>query len=84
MKENIIINKSYQFSLKIINIYIFLSKEKREYILSKQLLRSGTSIRSSIRESKFAQSKADFIHKMHISLKEANEIQYWIQLLLDS
>jgi four helix bundle protein len=61
-----------------------LSKEKQEYVLSKQLLRSGTAIGALVSESKFAQSKADFINKMHVALKEANETKYWIRLLHDS
>ena len=83
MKENIIFDKSYAFALRTINLYKFLQKEK-EFILSKQLLRSGTAIGALISESEFAESRADFIHKMHIALKEANETRYWISLLKDS
>ncbi|MDR2037661.1 MAG: four helix bundle protein [Bacteroidales bacterium] len=83
-KENIIADKSYKFALRIINAYLYLSKEKQEYVLSKQLLRSGTAIGALVSESSFAQSKADFISKMHIALKEANETRYWINLLCDS
>ena len=82
--KNIIYNKSYDFTLRIVKLYKFLSKEHKEYILSKQLLRSGTSIGALIREAKFAQSKADFIHKLSIALKEANESDSWIDLLYDS
>ena len=84
MKENIIVDKTYKFALRIVKAYLFLSKEKQEYVLSKQLLRSGTAIGALISESRFAQSKADFINKMHIALKEANETKYWISLLHDS
>lgn len=75
--------KSYDFSLHIISLYKDLST-KREFILSKQLLRSGTAIGALIREAEYAQSKKDFIHKLSISLKEANESKYWIDLLKDS
>jgi four helix bundle protein len=72
MKEYIIVDKSYNFALRIIKAYIFLSKDKHEFVLSKQLLRSGTAIGALISESKFAQSKADFVNKMYVALKEAN------------
>ncbi len=81
MKKNVVKDKSFEFALVIVNCYKFLISEKKEYVLSKQLLRSGTSIRANIRESKQGQSKADFIHKLSISLKEANETEYWIELL---
>ncbi len=85
MKEdNIIRNKSYNFSLKIIKIYQELTKDKKEFIISKQLIRSGTSIGANIEESIGAQSKNDFISKMSISYKEARETLYWIHLLTDS
>lgn len=77
-------NKSYAFALRIIKLYKFLNTEQKEFILSKQALRSGTSIGALIRESEHAQSKADFIHKMSIALKEANETEYWLMLLKDS
>jgi four helix bundle protein len=83
-EENVIADKTYKFALRTVNAYLFLSKEKREYVLSKQLLRSGTAIGALVSESRFAQSKADFINKMHIALKEANETRYWINLLHDS
>ncbi|MPW34876.1 four helix bundle protein [Vibrio sp. B1Z05] len=76
--------KSYNFSLRIIKLYQFLQSEKREYVLSKQLLRSGTAIGALVREAEHAQSKADFINKMNIALKEANETVYWLELLRDS
>ncbi|NDV58217.1 four helix bundle protein [Bacteroides sp. 519] len=84
MKENIIATKTYKFALRIVNAYLFLSKEKQEYVLSKQLLRSGTAIGALVSESRFAQSKADFINKLHIAIKEANETRYWINLLHDA
>ena len=84
MKENIILNKSYSFALEIIKVYQYLYSDKKEFILSKQLLRSGTAIGALIREAEHAQSTKDFLHKMNISLKEANETLYWLQLLKDS
>lgn len=83
MKEHIVKNKSFDFALRIVKIYQYLA-EKKELVLSKQLLRSGTSIGALIRESEHAESKADFIHKLSIALKEANESQYWIELLYKS
>ena len=84
MRENPIHIKSYAFALRIIKLYKYLVDEKREFVLSKQLLRSGTAIGALIKESEHAQSKADFINKMSIALKEANETVYWIELLKDS
>ena len=74
--ENIIAVKSFAFAIRIIKLYKFLSEEKKEYILSKQLLRSGTSVGALIKEAEHAQSKADFLNKMNVSLKEANEKEY--------
>lgn len=76
--------KSYAFAIRIIRLSQFLQKEKAEYILSKQILRSGTAIGALIRESEFEQSRADFISKLSIALKEANESDYWICLLHDT
>lgn len=84
MEENTVKYKSYAFALSIIKAYKFLSSEQREFVLSKQLLRSGTAIGALIREAEHGESKADFIHKMTISLKEANETEYWLMLLHDS
>ncbi|MDR2691227.1 MAG: four helix bundle protein [Dysgonamonadaceae bacterium] len=84
MKENVIKEKSYLFALRIINAYKFLTKEQREFVLSKQVLRSGTAVGALVREAEQAQSKADFISKMNIALKEANETEYWLMLLRDS
>jgi len=84
MKESIISQKSYSFALKIIDVHRFLTKEKREFVLSKQLLRSGTAIGALMREAKYAESTKDFVHKTSIALKEANETLYWLQLLKDA
>lgn len=81
MKQNIVKEKSYQFAIRIAKLYKYLSGKKNEFVLSKQLLRSGTSIGALVRESEHAESKADFIHKMSIALKEANETEYWLLLL---
>ncbi|KAB1160557.1 four helix bundle protein [Tenacibaculum aiptasiae] len=83
MKESIVQNKSFQFSLKVISQYKKLHQEK-EFIISKQLLRSGTSIGANIEEALAGQSKRDFIAKMSISSKEARETKYWLRLLKES
>lgn len=77
-----VLEKSIDFSIRIINLYKFLCEEKHEYVLSKQVLRSGTSIGANIKESQNAQSKPDFISKMCIALKEAGETEYWLELLV--
>ena len=82
-KENIIVGKSYSFALEIIKLYKQLSEQK-EYVLSKQILRSGTSIGANIHEAVSSESKKDFIHKMGIALKETRETSYWLNLLKDS
>lgn len=81
MKKNIIREKSFSFAIDIVKLYKFLSNTKNEYVMSRQLLKSGTSIGANVREAEFAQSKPDFISKMSISLKEANESDYWLELL---
>ena len=81
LEDSILIIKSKAFAIRIIKLYKYLCNEKREYILSKQILRSGTSIGANIREAAFAQSANDFISKMSISLKEVSETQYWLELL---
>jgi len=81
MKEIVIANLSMNFSLRIVNLYKYLCNEKNEYVMSKQLLRCGTSIGANIAESEHAQSTADFITKLYIALKEANETKYWLTLL---
>ena len=83
-KKDILKEKSFAFSLRIVRLYRYLVEEHREYILSKQLLRSGTSIGALIREAKFAHSKADFLNKLTVALKEANETDYWLDLLYQS
>ena len=82
--DNVVADKSKSFAIRIIKFYKYLCDEKKEFILSKQILRSGTSIGANIRESKNAQSKADFISKMNIALKEADETAYWLELLWES
>ncbi len=84
LKKNIVKEKSFAFALRIIKLCRFMQNEKREYVLGKQLLRSGTAIGALVREAEQAESKADFIHKMAIALKEANETDYWIELLYQS
>jgi four helix bundle protein len=82
-KKNVIKEKSFAFAIEIVSLYKILA-ERKEFVLSKQLLRSGTSIGANVRESEHAQSKADFIHKLSIALKEANETEYWIDLLFET
>ena len=84
MKESILKIKSYKFAIRIVKLYQFLSGEKKEFVLSKQILRSGTAIGALIREAEFAQSKADFTNKMNVALKEANETSYWLEILKDT
>lgn len=79
--DNVIENKSFQFAIRIVRLYKFLCEEKKEYIMSKQLLRAGTSIGANVTESQQAQSKLDFVSKISIALKEASETKYWIKLL---
>ena len=83
MKENIIATKSFDFALSIINLFVKLKKEN-EFIISKQILRSATSVGANVEEAIAAQSRKDFIHKMSIASKEARETKYWINLLYDS
>ena len=84
MSENVLLDKSKAFALRIIKMYKYLTEEKKEFILSKQILRSGTSIGANAREASRGQSKADFYAKLYISLKEADETQYWLELLYES
>lgn len=76
--------KSYKFALRTINLYKWLIAEQKEFVLSKQLLRSGTAIGALVKEAEHAQSKADFLNKMNVALKEANETEYWLMLLKDA
>lgn len=84
MKENVLIDKSIEFAAQIIKLQQYLHKEKKEYIISKQIIRSGTSIGANINEASYGQSKADFISKLHIALKETAETEYWLRLLVKS
>lgn len=79
--ENVIEDKSFRFAIRIVNIYRYLCKEEKEYVLSKQVLRSGTSIGANVAEAQQAQSRADFIAKLSIALKETSETKYWLRLL---
>ncbi len=79
---NIIQEKSLSFAIKIVTLHKFLKKEKKEYVMSKQLLRCGTAIGALVREAEHAESLADFVHKLAIAQKEANETDYWLELLL--
>ena len=82
--ENVIVKKSKDFALRIINMYNYLCAEKREYVMSKQILRSGTSIGANVREGVRGQTKPDFIAKMSVAQKEAEETCYWLELLYES
>ncbi len=84
MRESIIRQKSYDFASRIVKAYKFLVSEQREYVLSKQLLRSGTSIGANVEEALAASSTADFVHKLNIAAKEARETSYWLRLLHDN
>ena len=81
MVESIIQQKSRDFAIRIVGCYKFLTEQKNEYVMSKQLLRCGTSIGAHTRESKNAQSRMDFLNKLNIALKEADETEYWLDLL---
>lgn len=81
MNDNIIENKSFQFAIRMVNLYKHLTLEKKEYVMSKQLLRCGTSVGTNVAEGERGQTKADFYYKMSIALKEANETYYWLRLL---
>ena len=84
VKENVIVDKSKAFALRIIRMYQYLCSEKKEFVLSKQVLRSGTSIGANVKEAVRGQSKADFYAKMNIALKECSETEYWLELLHES
>ena len=84
MSENLVLDKSKRFAVRIVRLYQYLNREKKEYILSKQLLRCGTSIGANIVEANDAISKNDFINKMYIALKECSETLYWIELLYNT
>ena len=80
-KDNLVANLSLDFAIRIVNLYKFLCTQKKEYVLSNQVLRSGTSIGANLAESEMSQSAPDFIAKLHIALNEANETKYWLTLL---
>jgi len=84
MKENIVKIKSFAFAVKIVKLYQFLCEQKKEFVLSKQLLRSGTSVGAMIREAEHGETKNDFKHKMGIAQKEINETIYWLELLKET
>ena len=84
MRANNIKNKSFKFAIRTVKLYQYLTSQKKEYVLSKQLLRSGTSIGANVREAEHSESKKDFIHKMAIAQKEINETIYWIELLKET
>ncbi|MBU1231528.1 MAG: four helix bundle protein [Proteobacteria bacterium] len=81
MNKGPVYEKSFRFALRIVRLSQFLQAERKEYVLSKQVLRSGTAVGALVREAEHAESKADFVHKMSIALKEANETLYWLELL---
>ena len=84
MAESILKTKSYHFAIRIVRLAQMLQSDRMELVLSRQILRSGTSIGALVREAEFGQSKADFVHKMSIALKEANETHYWLSLIFDT
>jgi len=81
MKENVVKDKSFAFALRVVKLARHLQEQRKEFVLAKQVLRSGTAIGALVREAEHAESKADFVHKMTIALKEANETLYWLELL---
>jgi four helix bundle protein len=81
VKDGALQTKSFAFAIRIVNLYRLLTADKKEYVISKQLLRSGTAIGALVREAEQAESKPDFVHKLAIALKEANETEYWLELL---
>lgn len=84
MRENVVKNKSFAFAVRVVRLYQFLCNDKKEFILSKQLMRSGTSVGAMVREAEHAETKADFRHKMGIAQKEINESIYWLELLKET
>lgn len=83
-KENLVMDKAFVFAIRTVKLYKLLREERKEHILSKQMMRSGTAVGALIRESEHAQSKADVINKLSIALKEANETEYWLMLLKET
>ena len=84
MGKNIVKDKSFAFAVRVVNCYKWLRAQKKEFVMSKQLLRSGTSVGAMIREAEYAETKKDFIHKMAIAQKEINESIYWLELLKET
>jgi four helix bundle protein len=84
MNESVLKNKSFCFAVRIVNLYKYLCEDKKEFVLSKQILRSGTSVGAMVREAEYSESKADFVHKMAIAQKEINETIYWLELLKET
>jgi len=84
MRENVVKNKSFAFAVRVVRLYQFLCEQKKEFVLSKQLLRSGTSVGAMIREAEHAETKKDFTHKMGVTQKEINETIYWLELLKET
>ena len=84
MKESVLKEKSFKFAIRIVNLYKHLCESKKEFVLSKQILRSGTSVGANIREAEHSESKADFVHKMAVAQKEINETIYWLELMKET
>ncbi|MDR1273340.1 MAG: four helix bundle protein [Odoribacteraceae bacterium] len=84
MKRGVLKEKSFRFAVRIVNLYRHLCEERKEFVLSKQVLRSGTSVGAMVHEAEHSESKADFIHKMAIAQKEINETIYWLELMLET
>ena len=84
MRDNIVKNKSFDFAVRVVKLYQFLCEQKKEFVLSKQILRSGTSVGAMVREAEHAETKNDFKHKMGIAQKEINETIYWLELLKET
>ena len=84
MMENVVEIKSFEFAVRVVNLYKYLRISKKEYVLSKQMLRSGTSIGANVAEAQQAQSRADFLSKLNIALKETTETKYWLRLLKET
>ncbi|MDL2240472.1 four helix bundle protein [Bacteroidales bacterium OttesenSCG-928-K22] len=84
MRENVLKVKSFKFAVRVVNLYKYLCDTKKEFVLSKQLLRCGTSVGAMIREAEHSESKADFVHKMSIAQKEINETLFWLELMQET
>jgi len=84
VKESVLREKSFKFAVRVVNLYKYLCDKKKEFVLSKQVLRSGTSVGAMLREATYAESKSDFVHKLSIAQKEMNETAYWLELLKET